>query len=146
MPEDEIIDLDEPVDFSKDRDVVGLALPDDEDSETEMSDKDKIPVATRLWSMFLDHFFMSFIASIFYIPYLVSVFMKILNGTINQVPLNKMFWEGNYIYIGTIGYAIYFCKDCINGRSIAKRIVKLQVVDNTTGQVASPIKCLIRNL
>jgi len=33
-----------------------------------------------------------------------------------------------------------------NGRSIAERILKLQVVNNSTGQVASPIKCFIRNL
>jgi hypothetical protein len=45
-----------------------------------------------------------------------------------------------------IGMSLYFCKDCFLGRSPAKRILKLQVVDNTSGKVASPIKCFIRDI
>ncbi len=54
--------------------------------------------------------------------------------------------DSNGIYFFLAGPAIYFCKDCINGRSIAKRILKQQVVDNVTGTAASPLKCLVRNL
>jgi len=53
---------------------------------------------------------------------------------------------GGLGYLSMLGFAIYFCKDCINGRSIAKRILKLQLVDNITGQVASPLKCFLRNI
>jgi hypothetical protein len=50
------------------------------------------------------------------------------------------------MYLGLVGFAIYFCKDIINGRSIAKRILKLQLVNNSTGEIASPIRCLVRNI
>ena len=40
---------------------------------------------------------------------------------------------------------IYFNKDIFNGRSIAKRIFKFQIIDLKTGKAASSIKCLQRN-
>src|ERR1035437_1969607 len=91
----------------------------------------------RLGSMLLDHIIMTMIAGIFFIPEIISSFSNVLT---HEQPTNDMF--GRMIYIFLIGFAIYFCKDCINGRSIAKRILKLQLVDNSTGQVASPLKCL----
>jgi len=96
---------------------------------------------TRLVSMLLDHIIMTMIAGIFFIPEIISSFSTILT---HEQPTNDVF--GGMIYILLIGFAIYFCKDCINGRSIAKRILKLQLVDNSTGQVASPLKCLLRNV
>ena len=53
---------------------------------------------------------------------------------------------GGLSYLGLIGFALYFCKDCISGRSIAKRALKLQVVENKSGNVAPPIKCFVRNI
>lgn len=41
--------------------------------------------------------------------------------------------------------SLYFNKDLINGRSPAKRILKLQVIDKSTARPATPIKCLVRN-
>jgi uncharacterized RDD family membrane protein YckC len=61
-------------------------------------------------------------------------------------PTSFEMFEGPMKYIFLIGFSLYFCKDIINGRSISKRILKLQVVDNRTGQVATPIQCVIRNL
>jgi len=103
----------------------------------------QINAGTRLGAMLADHFFMSLIAMIFYFPEMVSSLIKFQDAN-NQVIPN--FENDVFIYISIFGFAIYFCKDCINGRSIAKRLLKLQVVDNTTGQVASPLKCFIRNL
>jgi hypothetical protein len=45
-----------------------------------------------------------------------------------------------------IGFAVYLCKDAINGRSPGKRILKLQIIDNATGKAASPVKCFVRNI
>lgn len=45
-----------------------------------------------------------------------------------------------------IGWAILICKDCFNGVSIGKRIMGIQIVDIQTHQIASPQKCVIRNL
>jgi hypothetical protein len=52
---------------------------------------------------------------------------------------------GNY-YLNIIAFSLYFNKDVYSGRSIAKRLLKLQVVDIKTDMPANPIKCLIRNL
>jgi uncharacterized RDD family membrane protein YckC len=103
----------------------------------------KIESGTRLSSMLLDHFIMTMIAVLFFIPEMISTFTNAFTITHEQ-PQTEILGRMTYIYL--IGFAIYFCKDCINGRSIAKRILKLQIVDNLTGQVASPMKCLLRNV
>lgn len=105
-----------------------------------MTDK-KPETGTRLGSMLLDHFIMTMIAGIFFIPTIISMTSNML---VHEQPSSDVFDGTSYVFL--IGFAIYLCKDCINGRSIAKRILKLQLVDYSTGQVASPLKCLIRNL
>lgn len=111
---------------------------------TNVTDNKQISVGIRLGAMLLDHLFMTMIAMVFFIPGMVSGFADAFKVTHEQTSPN--FMGGTLGYIGMLGFALYFCKDCINGQSIAKRILKLQVVDNSTGQVASPIKCFIRNL
>ena len=96
---------------------------------------------TRISSMFLDHLIMTMIAGIFFIPEIIISISTVLT---HDQPESDVF--GRMIYISLIGFALYFCKDCINGQSIAKRIFKLQIVDNSTEQVASPLKCLLRNV
>jgi uncharacterized RDD family membrane protein YckC len=107
-------------------------------------DNKQISVGTRLGAMILDHFFMTMIAMVFFIPGMISGFSEAFKVSHEQT--NPNFMGGTFGYIGMLGFALYFCKDIINGRSIAKRILKLQVVDNATGQPASPIKCFVRNL
>ena len=43
-------------------------------------------------------------------------------------------------------FVIYFCKDCIGGRSLAKRILKLVVIDNQSNHPATSLQTVIRNL
>ena len=50
------------------------------------------------------------------------------------------------IFYYQLALYFFFCKDCINGRSIAKRVLKLQIIDNKTGESASALKCFIRNI
>ena len=107
-------------------------------------DNKQISVGTRLGTMILDHFFMTMIAMVFFIPGMISGFSDAFKVSHEQT--NPNFMGGTLGYIGMFGFALYFCKDIINGRSIAKRILKLQVVDNSTGQPASPLKCFVRNL
>jgi len=107
-------------------------------------DNKQISVGTRLGAMILDHFFMTMIAMVFFIPGMISGFSDAFKVSHEQT--NPNFMGGTLGYIGMFGFALYFCKDIINGRSIAKRILKLQVVDNSIGQPASPIKCFVRNL
>jgi len=93
--------------------------------------------------MILDHFIMTMIAIIVFIPGMISGFTNAFTFTHEQTNPDIF---GGLNYFGLIGFAVYFCKDCVNGRSIAKRILKLQIVDNVTGQVASPLKCFVRNI
>lgn len=109
-----------------------------------LDNKKTINVGTRLAAMLLDHFFMTFIAVAFLLPTMISDMFGNLTPT--HEPTDFSFWGGSTMYLGMFGFALYFCKDIINGRSIAKRILKLQVVDNKTGQVASPLQCFVRNI
>jgi len=107
-------------------------------------DNRQINVGTRLGAMLLDHVLMTIIALVFFLPAITSGFSDVFKVSHEQASFNLM--GGPMRYIGIFGFALYFCKDIINGRSIAKRILKLQVVDNATGQAANPLQCFIRNL
>lgn len=115
-----------------------------EDTEKhKMTIDQKTNAGTRIGSMLLDHIAMTFIAMIFFVPGMISVFSTAFEVNHEQTSTDIF---GGLSYVGLIGFALYFCKDCINGRSIAKRALKLQVVDNNSGNVASPIKCFVRNI
>jgi len=100
-----------------------------------------VDTGTRIGTMVFDHFTMTFIVMVLVAPGLVNDFMYAI-GNPDAPP--KLFL-GNY-YLNIVGFSLYFNKDIIMGRSIAKRTLKLQVVNNKTGQPANPLKCLVRNL
>jgi uncharacterized RDD family membrane protein YckC len=106
-------------------------------------DNKPISAGTRLATMLLDYVIMTIIAMVFFIPGMISGFDLF---TVSHEQAGFNFMEGPLQYIGIFGFALYFCKDIINGRSIAKRGIKLQVVDNKTGQVATPLQCFVRNI
>lgn len=108
------------------------------------TDNKLISVGTRIGTMVLDHFFMTIIAMLFVLPTMISNFSDALKVSHEQEDFNIM--DGPMKYIVVLGFALYFCKDIIHGRSIAKRILKLQVVNNKTGKVATPLQCLVRNI
>lgn len=108
-----------------------------------MTTKQKTNTGTRIGSMILDLIIMTFISMIFFVPVMISRFSTAFE--INHEQANPDI-IGGLSYIGLIGFALYLCKDSINGRSIAKRALKLQVVENKTGNIASPIRCFIRNI
>ena len=96
----------------------------------------QISVETRFGSMIADHFIMTFVMMIFCIPLIIS----------DTSDPGKDAYNDPFIrYLSFIGFALYFCKDCINGQSVAKRYFKLQVVNNKTGIAAAPWQCLVRN-
>jgi uncharacterized RDD family membrane protein YckC len=95
-------------------------------------------VGIRILSMFLDHVFM---CVILVTP--VVLFMLLtdfgnpsspdgLGGGLQIIMLGLMF--------------IYFLKDSFQGRSLAKRLLKLQVVDNKLNTTATFGQCLARNI
>jgi uncharacterized RDD family membrane protein YckC len=93
--------------------------------------------------MLLDHIAMTCIAMFFFIPGMISGFSNACEINHEQTHFDIF---GGLSYIGLIGFALYFCKDSINGRSLGKRALKLQIVENSNGKVASPIRCFIRNI
>lgn len=97
----------------------------------------------RLLSMILDHLIMTLIAMIFLTPLLIKE-LSFDTTVSHELPRNNTL--NLTTILGLLAFAIYFCKDCVGGQSIAKRILKLQIVSNSTEQVASPIRCLIRNI
>ncbi|RGN39412.1 RDD family protein [Bacteroides oleiciplenus] len=48
--------------------------------------------------------------------------------------------------VAIFGWFILICKDCFRGASFGRRIIGIQVVDTDTRQIASPLKCVVRNL
>ena len=92
--------------------------------------------------MLLDHIFMCVVMGFVSGPFLV---ISILRMSDNPSADINPFSDG-FLYLFEIGFALYFCKDCIAGRSLAKRILKLQILNHNTGNVASPVRCVIRNL
>ncbi|WP_291208065.1 RDD family protein [Dyadobacter sp.] len=111
---------------------------------TTISTNSPISTGTRLGSMLMDYVFTIMIVMVFAVPGMVSTFSNAFEVTHEQESFD--FMGGSFFYIYLIGFALYFCKDGINGRSFAKRILNLQVVDNETGLAASPMKCFVRNL
>lgn len=92
-------------------------------------------LGTRLGSMILDHCIMCCVGVILGIPFfIIGFFLK------RHLNLNVTF------IVGILVFVIYFCKDILNGKSPAKRLLGLQVVDLKTGQPASKLQTIIRNI
>jgi uncharacterized RDD family membrane protein YckC len=111
-----------------------------------MMDSEFKPVNTgnRIVSMLLDHFFMCIIGFLVFLPGTIHLFSEAFK--VSHDPPDFTFFNGGIKYYAVFSLALYICKDTINGRSLAKRIMKFQVVDNKTGRVASPMQCMVRNL
>lgn len=96
---------------------------------------------TRLITMLVDHFAMCFVMMILVAP---GVIYDMTQAFGNPNTPHKLFL-GNY-YLNIFAFSLYFNKDIYLGRSIAKRMLKLQIVDIKTNQPANPLKCFVRNL
>src|SRR5882757_2816989 len=100
-----------------------------------------IKVSTRLGSMLLDHVIMTCIILVFFAPaFIFDLFSN------NASPLKLYSFNSFSTYVAILGLSLYFCKDIFNGQSVAKRILKLQIVKYSTGEVASPIQCVVRDI
>jgi uncharacterized RDD family membrane protein YckC len=94
--------------------------------------------ATRLGSMLLDHFVICF--TLLPILIVLSMVLKLFN--LSQ-PFEAHPVETAAFYFVVV---VYFNKDFIKGRSVAKRLMGSMVVDNKTGNQANEFKCLLRNI
>lgn len=100
----------------------------------------------RIGSMLLDHIAMGFVAMGPFAAFIFTRVRSFSDVTHAQSGGPEQMWLGGTAFIFIIGSAVYLCKDSIQGRSVAKRATKLQVVENASGKVASPLRCFVRNL
>jgi uncharacterized RDD family membrane protein YckC len=99
---------------------------------------DKPRLAVRLGSMLLDHFIMC-------LALLVPILaLTLVNASIEGQRDLQQSAGYQFLFLGLM--FVYFLKDSFKGRSPAKRILKLQVVDNKTNLPASVGKCFVRNI
>lgn len=103
----------------------------------------QIDTGKRILSMLLDHIFMTMAMMVFVMPVMMVDMFKNFNDP-HQSPTFLFSGVGGYAML--FGFSLYFCKDVINGRSAAKRILKFQVVNNNTLLPASPLQCFVRNI
>ncbi|NAS31935.1 hypothetical protein GTQ40_13190 [Flavobacteriaceae bacterium R38] len=94
----------------------------------------------RIASMFLDHVSMIFIMMIpmILIFGIVMVYILLIKGT--------FILSAGSMAIASLPFMIYFLKDSYRGKSVAKRIVGLQVVDRSSLKPANSLQCFVRNL
>lgn len=102
-------------------------------SEDDINMENRISIKLRLGSMLLDHIIMCFVI----IPPLIIL------SLISSDPFETSQVE---IVAYFVMMLIYFNKDLLNGRSAAKRISGLWIIDRKTGQPADELKCFLRNV
>ena len=96
---------------------------------------------TRVGTMILDHFIMTILIMILAAPGMVYDMIQ----TFDNLDAQPKLFLGN-LYVNIFAFSLYFNKDIYLGRSPAKRILKLQIVDIKTNRPANPVQCLVRNL
>jgi len=104
-----------------------------------------VNIGTRLASMILDHFIMSLIMVVPITIFTLTTGIPPVTTTKQPTTATEMLGTGPMMYVMLAALSIYLCKDCIGSRSIAKRIIKHQVVDHKTGAPATALQCLLRN-
>ncbi len=96
----------------------------------------------RMLTMIIDHFMMAFLLMLFEAPFMINNILTLSSLNNGQMPESFSGYNWYEVFV----FSLYFNKDLLQGRSIAKRIFKFQVVDFKTNKPANSIKCLIRNL
>ena len=93
--------------------------------------------------MLLDHFILCFGLAFLGFLFIGILFFVFGKPDKDSISLNSTI----FIFIlSLLFFSIYFNKDGIGGKSPAKRILGLRVIDVKTNKVANPIQCVIRNL
>jgi hypothetical protein len=95
-------------------------------------------VGTRLVSMLTDHFIMTILAMIIWAPAFFIQMMSIQHS-FQPDDLFMAFGAG-------IAFSVYLNKDIYLGQSIGKRLLRFKLINKKTGELAGPLRCLVRNL
>ena len=104
-----------------------------------MIESKPIGIVARLTSMLLDYFFITIFTMI--VGFMIMGF-AVLAGSLDLFSANS----DNILICLIFLFLIYFIKDIVKGKSVAKRIFGFIVVDNKTGEIANPIRLSARNI
>ena len=76
----------------------------------------------------------------------VVFFLRSLNEfDANGKVLTGVFQSNWFICLYVLTGAFYYSKDAFNGRSVGKRVLKLQLIEKQSGMPASPVRSVFRN-
>jgi uncharacterized RDD family membrane protein YckC len=89
---------------------------------------------TRLASIVIDQAVMIFLCSMSVAP--AAFLVEGLSPFLSEA----------YDYLALSAPTMYLCKDIVDGRSIGKRLLNLQIVNEGDRQAASPARCVVRNV
>jgi len=104
--------------------------------------KKEISAGARIRAMLLDHVVMTFTIMFLVLPFAMNGLSESITDDSTTTPFSSDLMN----YIMVFGMSLYFNKDMFQGKSVAKRALKQEVVDIKTDEVASSLKCLVRNL
>jgi uncharacterized RDD family membrane protein YckC len=106
----------------------------------------KVPdIGSRLASAFMDYFLGFLLKSIVFIVFLLSIRYNNSDPAVAENPFLLLI-QPSFAVAYIFATALYFMKDMKNGRSVGKRAVGLQLVNNKTGLVAAPLQTVLRSL
>jgi len=100
----------------------------------------ELKLSDRIWSILIDQFIIWIISGSIWMSMFFANDMNPTHDYVNIAPL------GDFLLIFVFYFSIWTIKDSFNGRSIGKRIMRLQVVQSETNLAASPLRCFVRNL
>jgi RDD family. len=74
--------------------------------------------------------------------------LMIIVAIVNVLFLSTFIIKSQFLlqFLSALMITLLFCKDCMNGQSIGKRVMKLQVVDSNTEENISAVRHIVRNL
>lgn len=107
---------------------------------------DEIPLgmrSNRILSMFLDHALMTILALIILSPWMISYSNRLDEAAADATVAYFPQWATLLL---SIGLGLYLNKDLRKAQSFAKMMFGFRIVDNKSGELASPMQCMIRNL
>jgi uncharacterized RDD family membrane protein YckC len=100
-------------------------------------------VGLRLAAMLVDHFAMTFLSAIGAML-IIAPFALVLH-LMKDIEINVLGSVGSSVIMGLL-FSVYYNKDIVKGRSVAKRMLRLQLVDINSNHAATPVQCVLRNL
>ena len=103
------------------------------------------PLGIRIASVFVDLVSLTLVSRV--IMFLTASLLSSSNSA--ETSNDDWYLDPYLMLLGSIVIillSLFLIKDIVNGQSLGKRLLKLQIVNYSTRNVACPIECVLRNL